>query len=72
MGCERLIDHLAHHHGLVADEPAPHGHLQIESVYCLGNCGLAPAALLDERPIGRVDLHKVDALVRRAQGLGHE
>jgi len=72
MGCEQLIDHLAHHHGLIADEPAPHGPLQIESVYCLGNCGLAPAALLDERPIGRVDLHKVDALVRRAQGLGHE
>ncbi len=36
------------------------GAIEIRSVYCLGNCALGPAALLDERPIGRLD---PDALI---------
>lgn len=34
--------------------------IEIRSVYCLGNCALGPAALLDDRPIGRLD---PDALI---------
>ena len=37
------------------DEPA----LEIRSVYCLGNCALSPAALLDETPIGRIDADRL-------------
>ena len=29
--------------------------MTIETVYCLGNCALSPAALLDGQPIGRLD-----------------
>jgi formate dehydrogenase subunit gamma len=37
-------------------------------VYCLGNCALSPAALLDEEPIGRLDRDRIDAIVAGAQG----
>ena len=67
MGCEDLVDYLAQHHGLIADESSALGHLQIENVYCLGNCGLAPAALFDDRPMGRVDRQKIDALVQQTR-----
>jgi formate dehydrogenase subunit gamma len=35
----------------------------VEAVYCLGNCALSPAALVDGRLLGRVDAAKVAALV---------
>jgi len=41
--------------------------LDIESVYCLGNCALGPAALLDESPVGRID---ADKLVSRLAAIG--
>lgn len=37
--------------------------LEVETVYCLGNCALAPAALMDERLIGRVTAEKLLALL---------
>ena len=39
-----------------------------KSVYCLGNCALSPAALLDGEPIGRLDRDRIDAIVAGAQG----
>lgn len=41
--------------------------IAIRSVYCLGNCALGPAALLDERPIGRLD---PDALIAELTASG--
>ena len=68
MGCEDLVGYLEQKHGLIIGEPSLQGRLAIENVYCLGNCGLAPAALLDERPIGRLDRSKLDAVIKRVQG----
>ena len=36
-------------------ETAPDGSVTLEPVYCLGLCACAPAALLDGRPVGRLD-----------------
>jgi formate dehydrogenase subunit gamma len=41
--------------------------LHVETVYCLGNCALSPAALLDGAPIGRLDRDRIDAIVAAAQ-----
>ncbi|SRR5579883_264591 len=65
MGCEDLIDHLRRAHGLTPDSETD-GALRIETVYCLGNCALSPAALIDGAPIGRLTAAKLDALVREA------
>lgn len=38
-----------------------------EAVYCLGNCALGPAAMVEGRLIGRADAGKVGAAVRLAK-----
>jgi acetoin utilization deacetylase AcuC-like enzyme len=37
-------------------------------VYCLGNCALGPAALVDDRLIGRADADKISSALRHAKG----
>ena len=68
MGCEDLVSHLEHRHGLKVDDEENHSGLHVETVYCLGNCALSPAALLDGAPIGRLDRDRIDAIVADAQG----
>ena len=66
MGCEKLVDHLRDAHGVILDQPNGGG-LQVETVYCLGNCALSPSALLDGAPIGRLDAAKLDEIARQAR-----
>ena len=67
-GCEALVDYLESSHGLSADVAEGGGALRVETVYCLGNCALSPAALLDGEPIGRLDRDRIDAIVAGADG----
>ncbi len=39
------------------------GKITVEAVYCLGNCALAPAIMVDERLVGRVDAAKFEKIV---------
>lgn len=59
-GCEDLVDHLADHHGIALDSAPPDPSLTIETVYCLGNCALGPAALVDGVVQGRVDAARLE------------
>jgi formate dehydrogenase subunit gamma len=34
----------------------------VEAVYCLGNCALAPAIMLDGKLVGRVDAAKFEKI----------
>jgi formate dehydrogenase subunit gamma len=68
MGCEDLVSHLAVRHGVKVDGADESSAIHVESVYCLGNCALSPAALLDGDPIGRLDPDRLDAIVATAQG----
>ena len=63
MGCEALVSHLAAAHRIEPDEARPGASLHVETVYCLGNCALSPAALLNGEPIGRLDAARLDAIV---------
>lgn len=53
LGCEALVEGLAREHGIAVD--AATESLAVETVYCLGNCALGPAALVDGELIGRLD-----------------
>ena len=68
MGCEELVSHLARRHEITVDDADESSDLHVETVYCLGNCALSPAALLDGEPIGRLDRDRIDAIVAEAQG----
>ena len=67
MGCEDLVSHLAVRHGVTVDGLDEGSGIRVESVYCLGNCALSPAVLIDGEPIGRLDRDRLDALVAAAQ-----
>jgi len=69
MGCEALVEHLAAEHGISMGETTPDGRLTVEAVYCLGNCALSPAAMMDGDLIGRVDRDVIDALVQETKGV---
>ncbi len=49
-------------HGTTAD-----GAITLEPVYCLGNCALGPAALLDDRLQGRLSIDRFDTMVANAR-----
>ncbi len=68
MGCEALVEHLAAEHGISMGETTPDGRLTVEAVYCLGNCALSPAAMMDGELVGRVDRDVLDGLVHETKG----
>jgi formate dehydrogenase subunit gamma len=41
--------------GIGFGETTPDGAIALEAVYCLGNCALSPAIMVDGRLVGRVD-----------------
>ena len=55
MGADRLAASLAKAVGIEIGGTTPNGAVSLEAVYCLGNCALAPAAMLDGKLIGRAD-----------------
>jgi formate dehydrogenase subunit gamma len=67
MGCERIERRLRDVHGTAVGATSPDGQLTVEPVYCLGNCALSPAVLLDGQLHGRVTEQRLDQLVRDAK-----
>lgn len=66
LGSERVAAHLASAHGL---QPGTRTRkLSLENVYCLGNCALGPAALVDNELQAGFDERAADALMARLQG----
>lgn len=63
MGAERLITELESAFKIKLGETSPDGRVTLEPVYCLGNCALSPAALIDGRLYGRLDAARVQAQV---------
>ncbi|WP_163850731.1 formate dehydrogenase subunit gamma [Pseudooceanicola aestuarii] len=45
----------------------PDGRITVEPVYCLGLCACAPAVMVGDRPQGRVDTARMDALLAEAR-----
>jgi formate dehydrogenase subunit gamma len=67
MGSEKLAVHLSRALALSFGETTGDGMLSLESVYCLGLCACAPAALYDGQPVGRLTTSTIDALVTEAR-----
>jgi NADH:ubiquinone oxidoreductase subunit E len=53
--------------GIRAGETTPDGRFSLETVSCLGICGLAPAVEVGHETLGRVDDQRVEAIVEEAQ-----
>lgn len=66
MGSGALIDHIRTKLRVDFGGTTDDGRFTLEPVYCLGNCALAPAVMIDERLHGRVDARRFDTLTERA------
>jgi len=67
MGCEQLAADLERRLGVKTGGTTADGAVTLEAVYCLGNCALSPAALIDGKLYGRVSAAKVEALLDSAR-----
>ena len=53
-GAARIIDVMEKHLGIKAGETTPDYRITYEVVYCLGSCGLAPVAMVDDKMVGHL------------------
>jgi formate dehydrogenase subunit gamma len=67
MGCERTIQHVEKKLGVRLGETTEDKRFTLEPVYCLGNCALSPAVMLDGKLYGRVSSEVADFLIGDAQ-----
>jgi formate dehydrogenase subunit gamma len=63
MGAEALAARLTARLGIAWRETSADGALTIEPVYCLGNCALAPALMLDGVLRGRITAEALDGVI---------
>lgn len=63
LGGERLAAHGQSRLGVSWGGTTADGGVTLEPVFCLGLCASGPAALLDGRPLGRLDAGRLDRLL---------
>jgi formate dehydrogenase subunit gamma len=67
MGAERLARHAREQLDVDFGGTTPDGAVTLEQVFCLGNCALSPAVMIDGRLKGRIDEASFDELVAHAR-----
>jgi formate dehydrogenase subunit gamma len=63
MGCDALIGHVEKKLGTQLGGTTDDGSITLNAVYCLGNCALSPAMMVDGRPYGRVTKETADLVL---------
>ena len=63
MGADALVAHATERLGVGLGETTADGRLTLQQVFCLGNCALSPAVMMDGEVFGRVDAARFDELV---------
>jgi NADH-quinone oxidoreductase subunit E len=53
-GAARIIDSVQNSLGIKAGETTPDYRVTFEVVYCLGSCGLAPVAMINDKVVGHL------------------
>jgi formate dehydrogenase subunit gamma len=66
VGADALAEHARRRLGIDWHETSANGAVTLEPVFCLGLCASGPAALLDGRPVGRLDPARLDAVLDAA------
>ncbi len=64
MGANALAAETLRKLGINWHGTTPDGRVTVEPVYCLGMCACAPAAMLDDKVVGRVDNARMDRLLQ--------
>jgi formate dehydrogenase subunit gamma len=61
LGADALAEHVCHRLHVHWHETTRDGAVTLEPVFCLGLCAVGPSALLDGRPLGRLDPARLEA-----------
>lgn len=64
VGANQLVDHAKARLGVGFHETTGDGEFSLEPIYCLGNCALSPAMMVDGEIHGRVTPERFDEMVR--------
>lgn len=67
MGADALVDHARKRLGVDFHGTTADGAVTLEPIYCLGNCALSPAMMVDGELYGRVSPARFDAVVTDLQ-----
>ena len=65
VGSDALTEHAVKALGIALNTTSSCGSFTLEPVYCLGNCALAPAVMVDGAVHGRVNTERLDALLNK-------
>ncbi len=64
MGSEELTEHIKSKLGIDFHSTDKNGDFTLEPTYCLGNCALSPAIMINSAPCGRVTPQRFDQLAK--------
>jgi formate dehydrogenase subunit gamma len=67
MDCAGVVAEFERQLGIAIGQTTPDSAFTLKPVYCLGNCALSPAAMLDGQPYGRLTPDAAAALVARTR-----
>ena len=70
MGCRDLERHAEARLGVAMGGTTADHRVTLEAVYCLGNCALSPAVMIDGALHGRVDAARFDELIDELASAG--
>ncbi len=63
MGSRQLTLHAEEMLGIKLHETSENNAYSLEPIYCLGNCALSPAIMIDEKVYGKVDTKRFNQIV---------
>lgn len=62
-GAAKIVDSAQNRLGIKTGETTPDYRVTFEVVYCLGSCGLAPVAMIDDKVVGHLVPESMIALI---------
>ena len=68
LGAEALLAHACERLGVEVHGTSADGAVTLEPIYCLGNCALSPAVMVDQRVYGRMSRERLDTVLAGLQG----
>ncbi len=71
-GASEILDALKDEFGIEVGETTQDSALTLETVGCVGCCGLAPVLTVNEEIVGEVETEKLEKLVEQIRGLNEE
>jgi NADH-quinone oxidoreductase subunit E len=63
-GAGKIVERMEQELGIKAGETTPDYRISCEVVYCLGSCGLAPVAVVNEQVVGKIAPEKMVAILK--------